>query len=438
MLKIIDVAWTTFLVFISYILGWILLPTITILPDKASIKMPLVKELFELSKKNPELYFCIALILSFVLSFIVYKLLKKYMYSLYSNVYDKNHIQKKYAEFVEDARELDIFGGDLGFFYESNEQLKRVKTLRNDCRILCCDANSEKTKNLYHELMSSNVRLRKVKNGESPFANLRGQIKVDASGNLSCLIVSRKHIDNKVEYEVIDFNNQNLTKMLKGMFDKVFEGAKTPLIKLICFDLGGVYFDGDFYQDFLDPVNEWLPKKITVHHDQKLLLNQDLNLGNINITEWVEKEIGQPLGEDSKKNIIDKWKKVWKPNTQMKSLVKKLKQEGYQVGIFSNLDLINGDMYKEKGYFLPFPPEYHFLSYELKMTKPNDDFYKEIQKRTGLSPYEILLIDDHERNIVKAKNLGFYTIQYSNTTGIEELYRELKGKGIQLNYGVQQ
>lgn len=159
--------------------------------------------------------------------------------------------------------------------------------------------------------------------------------------------------------------------------------ARKSLIKLICFDLDGVYFDGDFHNDFLDPVNRRTGANIEIGNDQKIVLDKDLNLGNISIVQWVEKNIGYELANDDRTFIINKWKSVWKPDAKMKELAERLNNEGFATGVFSNVDSLNGEMYKEKGYFSLFPAEYQFLSYELKMTKPDTKFYEEMLKKSN-------------------------------------------------------
>ena len=51
-------------------------------------------------------------------------------------------------------------------------------------------------------------------------------------------------------------------------------------------------------------------------------------------------------------------------------------------------------------------------------------------KSSKFEPYQILLIDDHEKNVIESKKLGFQAIQYHGD--IEKLKKDLKEKGIKI------
>ena len=147
------------------------------------------------------------------------------------------------------------------------------------------------------------------------------------------------------------------------------------------------------------------------------------------ITEWVEDKIGGRQLKVEERNMVNNvWESVWKPNPDMNHLVEILKRNNYCVGVFSNMDQQNGELYRERGDFNAFPAEYTFLSYEVGYTKPHREFFEHILDRTGLKSYEILLIDDHEKNVTKSKELGFQTIQYHND--MERLKTELQKMGV--------
>ena len=50
-----------------------------------------------------------------------------------------------------------------------------------------------------------------------------------------------------------------------------------------------------------------------------------------------------------------------------------------------------------------------FLSYEMKMAKPDANIFREVLKETGIAPQETLFIDDSEANCETAKTLGIST-----------------------------
>ncbi len=66
----------------------------------------------------------------------------------------------------------------------------------------------------------------------------------------------------------------------------------------------------------------------------------------------------------------------------------------------------------------------HFLnSYQVKIQKPDTKIFDLALKQTNSKPVETLFIDDSEKNIIAAKNLGIKTIQFRN---FEQFYKELE------------
>jgi HAD superfamily hydrolase (TIGR01509 family) len=70
-----------------------------------------------------------------------------------------------------------------------------------------------------------------------------------------------------------------------------------------------------------------------------------------------------------------------------------------------------------------------FLSYDLKMRKPDAEIFITVAEKLAASPGECLFIDDLEENIEAAKSLNFNTILFQNA---EQLRIELSEKGIEL------
>ena len=379
--KFIDLVWTLPIQLVCYILGWSILPTITVMQEGITFRMPFVGKVFQLYNANPTLYILWALFLGYVITLVLYLVLKKAINSIYSNEYNSKQIQQKYKEFQIGAKKLDIVGGDLSFFRESNEQLIKVKELGNKCRILCMEYSNDATRDLYKELIDAGVRLKACSESKNVFSDIRGQFKDDGSEE-RCLLVDKNKIgkSSKAQYSVISMSNKNMIQVMKKAFEEVFENGKNPLIKLICFDMGGVYFDGDFFKDFLQVINKMLSQNIQSKHDQRLILNEKLNLGQMKITDWVEDKIGRALTPAERININSIWGKVWKPNSNMQELVEALRANNYDVGVFSNMDEQNGDIYKERGDFDVFSVEYRFLSYEVGHTKPNKEFFEYMLK----------------------------------------------------------
>lgn len=62
------------------------------------------------------------------------------------------------------------------------------------------------------------------------------------------------------------------------------------------------------------------------------------------------------------------------------------------------------------------------ISAEIHMIKPNKDFYEFILNKFEIKPEELLLLDDNQKNIDSAKNMGIITIKVDKDT---DLYDEI-------------
>jgi len=68
-----------------------------------------------------------------------------------------------------------------------------------------------------------------------------------------------------------------------------------------------------------------------------------------------------------------------------------------------------------------------FLSYKEHLMKPDKAFYRVALKKLSIEPEEAIFVDDQERYIEAAKDLGMYGIAFKNT---EQLKRELSILGV--------
>ncbi|MBN2112369.1 HAD family phosphatase [Candidatus Woesearchaeota archaeon] len=67
------------------------------------------------------------------------------------------------------------------------------------------------------------------------------------------------------------------------------------------------------------------------------------------------------------------------------------------------------------------------FSNEVKMKKPDAEFFMLCAKKLGFKPEECVFVDDQENNITAAEELGFKTIKF---TDAEQLKSELKNMGV--------
>jgi len=101
------------------------------------------------------------------------------------------------------------------------------------------------------------------------------------------------------------------------------------------------------------------------------------------------------------------------PHQNMISYIQQLKKRtSILIGDLSNMSAQMHTALIQRGFpFKLFNPR--FLSYQLKMRKPEKQIYCEVMKRTGLKGSEILFIDDNMRNIKAARKFGWKTIHFT-------------------------
>lgn len=141
--------------------------------------------------------------------------------------YTHAEVKKKYDDFVVDAAQLCIIGRDVDFLgkEEYKIQAERIKTLRGNSRLLCEQTDNSTLLELYQDVEKSGVNIRFYQKDES-MTNLKGQIKVDQSGNVKALFMSR----TGEKYTVVEIEHQFLVKAILGRFNEIYDQA-TPVPK---------------------------------------------------------------------------------------------------------------------------------------------------------------------------------------------------------------
>lgn len=133
------------------------------------------------------------------------------------------------------------------------------------------------------------------------------------------------------------------------------------------------------------------------------------------------KEIKKYLTKNiSDQELDDAWNKMLLdiPSKRIE-IIEKLKKK-YKCVLLSNTNKIHYDKYlsdfKRKYAYNDFENLFHqtFFSHEIGMRKPDSEIYKYVLEKLKLKPKEVLFIDDTEKNILKAKAMGWNTILWNN------------------------
>ena len=107
-------------------------------------------------------------------------------------------------------------------------------------------------------------------------------------------------------------------------------------------------------------------------------------------------------------------------------IARQLKQKGHSLAILSNIDAWHYSFCQEK-YPVMKLFDRKFLSFELRLKKPDARIFQLVSQKLGASPEQCLLIDDKKENIESANQVGFQTILF---TGASELEKKLKELGL--------
>lgn len=112
------------------------------------------------------------------------------------------------------------------------------------------------------------------------------------------------------------------------------------------------------------------------------------------------------------------------------AVLKDLKKNGYKVYALTNFNSEKFDHTKKRFDFLNIFDGI-VVSGEENMIKPDPEFFKLLCKRYNIEPQTSVFIDDSEKNIESAKELGFNTILFSYPE-IKPLRPQLQKLGINI------
>jgi putative hydrolase of the HAD superfamily len=111
-------------------------------------------------------------------------------------------------------------------------------------------------------------------------------------------------------------------------------------------------------------------------------------------------------------------------NENVIALMKKLKDNGYQIYLLSNINKHTHDSIRSSELFSLV--DGYVFSYLEHKVKPYESIYLELLSRYQLVPNECLFIDDKKENVITANSLGILgnSVLPDNFTSIEKLLEE--------------
>lgn len=103
-------------------------------------------------------------------------------------------------------------------------------------------------------------------------------------------------------------------------------------------------------------------------------------------------------------------------------IIYRLKSKGYQVGLLSNLRLMDYKRYEKELKKLNF--DYEFLSYKMKCIKPCKEIYLQVIDELNCKPDNIIFFDDNKKNVDGAKLTGISAYQTTDKS-IKKVFEKI-------------
>ncbi len=192
------------------------------------------------------------------------------------------------------------------------------------------------------------------------------------------------------------------------------------MIKNIVFDIGNVlsgFIWEDFYKSFgfSEDIFERLAaatvrNRLWYELDQGTMSTEEIIRGFKEFDPSIEKEIDMVFADV--KGMVSRYDYAgpW---------IEELKKRGYMIYIISNVSEKVVQDCKEALTFLDMV-DGAVLSYQEKVQKPDKEIYRIFLERYDLNPQECLFLDDQERNIEAAAELGIRGIVFRNQVQARE------------------
>lgn len=196
------------------------------------------------------------------------------------------------------------------------------------------------------------------------------------------------------------------------------------MIKAIAFDFGGVIEikDGNLFQEIAEYLQISLEDWERVYSSLNHMHNTGEKKGD-EVVALTAKEFNASDEQISYINdLILKIRKTKKINYELLEIIRKLKERNYKVGLLSNNSVnLNKKLQDENitGIF-----DVIVISGDVGFQKPQPEIFKILSDRLGVKLNELIFIDDTEKSLEGAENIGYTPILFINN---QKLGEELVG-----------
>ncbi|MDP2789003.1 MAG: HAD family phosphatase [bacterium] len=197
------------------------------------------------------------------------------------------------------------------------------------------------------------------------------------------------------------------------------------MIKVICFDLDGVYFTKEgkkaFHKSLADlssdeeKVSYVLDKSPEMHKFVTGAMNEqelwDFHRNYLNIS---------LSNQEFEKLLV----KEYKIDEEVRKIVLKTREKGYIACVCSNNSVVRVRALEKKFNFLS-DFDVKIFSHEVGFVKPSKEIFQALIDKSGVNPDEIIYSDDNPEKIKGAGDLGINVFVYENFPQFLGKLREL-------------
>ncbi|OGY48318.1 MAG: hypothetical protein A3D39_00600 [Candidatus Buchananbacteria bacterium RIFCSPHIGHO2_02_FULL_39_17] len=199
------------------------------------------------------------------------------------------------------------------------------------------------------------------------------------------------------------------------------------MIKTVIFDVGRVIlYDPDNELIFADMAHHC---QLTTQRIEEIItpLIPKYQTGELNDEQFWE-TFQHQSGISLPLNYHNLWSDVFSQRSvidySILSLAQTLRQQGLRTAILSNTIPPHAKVNRERNLFKGFDPI--ILSCEVGYRKPEPSIYLIAAQQSKSAPAECLFIDDIEKYVTAAKEIGMYAHHYKNKELLEQYLRDLK------------
>lgn len=186
------------------------------------------------------------------------------------------------------------------------------------------------------------------------------------------------------------------------------------MIDTLFTDLGEVMFlfNQEQFKEEIVRRTGGIPEKLTW---DKSSYHAKAQTGRISGKKYLEKR-AQELGLEDPRLLTEIWAQVVTPNEKYFAFLREWKQTGRKLYLLSNINVVAWQYYKDLPIFHEGLFDDLFLSYRMRLMKPNPRIFQTCLDRAKAQARQSIFIDDMSENVESAGKLGMNTWCYYNGT----------------------